>query len=60
MQYRSRRRYQYSIEIKDGKACLQIFNKDKSKMVQYEVSFDKKDNLVLKHPDMAEPLTLSY
>jgi len=52
--------YLYSIAINNETVYLQIFNKDKSKVVQYEVTFDNEDNIVLKHPNMDEPIILSY
>lgn len=52
--------YSYYINVSDGTVYLEIYNKDKSKVVQYEVSFDQEDNIILKHPNMETPITLSY
>lgn len=52
--------YYYYIGINNGTVYLRIFNEDKSKVVQYEVSFDDEDNIVLKHPDMEKEIILSY
>lgn len=52
--------YLYSIDVSNDAVYLQIFNEDKSKVVQYEAGFDNEENVVLKHPDMETPITLSY
>lgn len=52
--------YQYSIAVKEEIVYLQILNPDKSKMVEYEMSFDKNGNLVLKHQDIENAIILSY
>ena len=52
--------YQYSIAVKEEIVYLQILNPDKSKMVEYEMSFDENGNLVLKHQDIENAIILSY
>jgi hypothetical protein len=53
--------YLYCTVLNNGKVYLRIFNDDKSKVVQYEISFDEDDNIVLKHPDTkTEIITLLY
>lgn len=52
--------YLYDIIVGDSNAiCLQIYNSDKSKLVQYEMSFDNNGNILLTYEGM-DPLVLAY
>lgn len=52
--------YMYDVVVgEQNTICLKIYNSDKSKSIQYEMSFDKSGNIVLTYPGM-DPLVLEY
>lgn len=52
--------YGYKIVAENDEIKLNIFNKEKTKIISYKVVFNSKGDIVLKHPDLKKGIKLKF
>ncbi|MCI8377382.1 MAG: hypothetical protein HFH72_02550 [Lachnospiraceae bacterium] len=52
--------YRYNINMEGDNIFLNIYNKEETRLVSYDMSFDKNGDMLLRHPDMKETIKLKF